>query len=231
MLFAICFAVQVLVKDSPKIFEKYHKIEKIEPYYDGLDQDLDLIVVDPLVKDAKELVHNSRFQNIALFYTSHKVLKQYITELGISQLGKTKIKVSKDNYHVSANSILDKKPAFTYEGTVFHGTNDILSWPLITGYVEDSVDKYVGSQLEIIRLFQTRNNTRIAILPKELLEIKESHPLIEDLLKWVFKHKNMLDIKVGHFKVDENNNKMSGQLKEYKIKDTIVIPIYVASRY
>ena len=229
MLLATVFAVQVLVEKLPKVFEKYHKIDKLVPFFDGLDSDKNLIVIDALVKDAKFLIDNAYHQNIVLFTSENKVVKQFITELGISTVSSTTLKVTKDNYHISANTILDKKPSFTYTGPLLHGTNEFLSYPLITGYIEDEKDGLVGSQLELVRLFQTRNNTRLAILPKEFLDVKDAQYVLDKVLDWTFKLKNVLSLKVEHFKVDEQGNKSSGQLKEYKIKDKIVFIINVAS--
>ncbi len=230
MIFATIFGVQVLVEKMPDVFKKYHKISKLDLYYDGLDMDLNLIVVDPLFKDANELVLNANHQNIVLFTSPKKIVKQFITELGIVQTGKTTLKVGKENYHPSSKTILKDFPSFKYSGPLLHGTNNILSYPLVHGHVQDSQDDYVGSQLELIRVYQTRNNTRLAIMPLELLEVKEAEVLITQTLQWTFKQKNVLDIKVKHFKVDENGNKISDQLLEYKIRDDIVVYTHLASR-
>lgn len=73
------------------------------------------------------------------------------------------------------------------------------------------------------------NNTRLALLPRELLEVKEAHGLINQIIEWTFLKKNVLNVKVEHFKVDESGNKISDQLKEYKIRDLVVVYNNVAS--
>eukprot|EP00835_Amoeboradix_gromovi_P003243 NODE_206_length_14836_cov_0.232408.p5 type:complete len:234 gc:universal NODE_206_length_14836_cov_0.232408:12701-13402(+) len=232
MLFVvIASAVQVLVSKLPKVFEKYHQINEVIPYYDGIESDDNLIVIDGLVKDANHLVHNSAHQNMVIFTSENKVIKQFVTELGIEYVSPTSMKINHDNYHSSSSTILgNKTPSFDYKGPLLHGTNNILSFPLITGYVEDIKDQYVGSQLELIRLVQTRINTRIAVLPKELLDIPEAAPVISKVLDWTFKLINVLKIKVEHFKVDDSGNKISNQLKEYKIKDKIVVLTNLANK-